>query len=128
MKEQCFTRDQAEMICYKYQYLTGKPYSTDKQNSWAIECVTVAPFDNLNKWLFIYTYEETDDPEGALFFYGSDQYDVILISRVNGEITFTDIRSYMAANHIKTDPLFSPIPDQINNNNFLVERKTGSWV
>jgi len=110
MSNSYFNRDQAEMISYQYQSLVGKPYSYDKYNAGVIECVAVVPFDNLNKWFFIYLYEENDDPETALSFYESEQFDVILISRINGEITFIDIRTYMAAHHIKADALNFPTP------------------
>jgi len=116
MDNQYFTREQAEMICCHYQSFVGKPYRNDTRTGWDIECIAVAPFDNLNKWLFVYFYEEKDDVESALSFYGSEQYDVILISRVNGEITFTDIRSYLAVNHIKSDPFyFATFASEQNN-------------
>ena len=118
MNSSCFTRDEAEMICYQYQSLVGKPYSSDRYSVAAIECVAVVPFDNLNKWFFIYLYEDNGDPETALSFYESEQYDVILISRIRGEITFVDIRTYMAAHHIKPDPLYFSEPNLAYKNDY----------
>ena len=122
-----FTREQAEMICYQYQSLVGMPCNNDIRNTGTIECVTVAPFDNLNKWFFIYLYEESGEPEASLSFYESAQYDVILISRINGEITFKDLRSYLAANHIKSDLAYFSMPVLSKEPNSFAERNQESW-
>lgn len=96
METKYFTLAQAEAICRRYQHLVNKPLNADK--GWLIDCIAVAPADNLNQWLFAHSYMDLGDPVAARLFYKHNTYDVIAISvydRKNELLAFKDIRGVL---------------------------------
>lgn len=96
MKREPFTLLQAKNIADRYQYLVGQPYGEDG-NSPLISCVAVAPFDELNKWIYINFYADERDPQKALKYYYYPYYDVLVIapsSECPG-YSYKNIRDYL---------------------------------
>jgi len=106
MKREPFTLLQAKTIAARYQYLVGQPYDGDNSDSPLISCVVVAPFDELNKWIYINFYADEHDPQKALNYYYYPYYDVLIIAPApeSPGYIYSNIRDYLQAEkHAKTD-------------------------
>lgn len=84
----------AKELCTAYQQLAGKqvwrhgiPYT--------IECITIGPFDDINKWIFLRQYKEYRCPEQALAFYHVPYYDVLLILRNDAFYDCMTLKDYL---------------------------------
>lgn len=77
------TLNEAAYISSKYQHLKGKKIMTVKGEA-EIAGVAISPADEINKWIFLQRFIETDDPATALEFYKVPYYDVVLITRTAG--------------------------------------------
>jgi hypothetical protein len=64
LKQPPYSLAEAEIICREYQFLVGKQFGPD--HDILVNCVVVAPFDQLNKGRFIVYYLLFDDPVAAL--------------------------------------------------------------
>lgn len=64
MKQPPYSLADAENICKEFQHLAGQPFSSDNINS--IDCVVIAPFDQVNRNRFIIYYLLFDDAQVAL--------------------------------------------------------------
>jgi hypothetical protein len=96
MKQKGLTRGHAEEIAKSFQHLVGRPFGNAEQS--AIECVTIAPFDPVYRYIFLTEYKDCSDVSQALAMYPEDRFEVILIARVISdkiEILQKDIRTYM---------------------------------
>lgn len=90
-----YTKDEANDICEHYTYLIGTSYIEELKTKGIIECVTIAPYDDLNKWIFFQSYLENRDPVKAIKYYQVPFFDVILIVLPdNGPRFFKSIRNY----------------------------------
>ena len=91
-----YTRMEAQDICDAYQYLEKQPYKENGITLGMVDCVAVAPFDNLNKWLFLHEYVDCKHPQKALAFYMPPYFDVLIILLMaNGNLSFQDIDTYV---------------------------------
>jgi hypothetical protein len=91
------TLAEAEHLCDLYSILKGEVLCGCGEQQNLIDSVAVAPFDRLNKWIFVYFFLETDDIKQSIEFYKYSDFDVVLMSRdhANNEITYKDLRSYL---------------------------------
>ena len=64
MKKAPYTLQEAEQICNDYQYLVGQKFSPESDLT--IECVTMTPFDEVNKKRFLIFYFLFNNAESAL--------------------------------------------------------------
>jgi hypothetical protein len=64
MKNAPYSLTEAEKHSLEYKHLTGQPFKPDTDTT--IECVTVAPFDEISKNRFILYYLLFDNPQIAL--------------------------------------------------------------
>jgi hypothetical protein len=83
--EEAFTKPQARRLREAYSYLEGQELALNDRTGGRIETVAVAPYDEINKWIFMQYYQESRDCEKALDFYEAPYYDVILIISGEGE-------------------------------------------
>jgi hypothetical protein len=95
-KIQPLTKGQASDLCQLHQHLNeqnivhnGKSYFVDK--------VVVAPYDDINKWIFLHHYRETKHAVHALSFYHVPFYDVILIvqQQKDSTLNYIDLKAYL---------------------------------
>jgi hypothetical protein len=96
MKQKGMTRMHAEEIAKSFQHLVGRPFGNAEQST--IECITIAPFDPVYRYIFLTEYKDCNDVSQALAMYPDDKFEVILIARVISdkiEILHKDIRTYM---------------------------------
>lgn len=92
------TLDEARTVCSDYQYLVGHALTTEPTDFSIIECVAVAPHDEVNKWIFAHHYFEGEQPGDALNFYACPFYDVILLARYKSDcskVLYMDLHSYL---------------------------------
>ena len=105
MKHEPLTLQEAKALCNDFQHLCGKPYS--QSSSWSpVISVVVAPYEDINKWIFSRYYAESRNAINALSFYKEPKYDVLVFSAsVSNEkwLTYNDLRSYLAENNIPFD-------------------------
>lgn len=88
---------EAEHFCDLYSILKGEVLCGSGDQQYIIDTVAVAPFDRLNKWIFVYFFLETNDLQQSMDFYKYSDLDVVLMSRdmANNEIIYKDLRSYL---------------------------------
>jgi len=105
MKNEPLTLQEAKALCNDFQYIVGKPYS--QSNSWSpVIGVVVAPFEDVNKWIFSRYYAEGRNAVNSLSFYQEHRYDVLVFSAsVSNQkwLTYTDLRSFLVQNGIPFD-------------------------
>ena len=91
-----FSRKQAERACKDFSTLIGKPLEVRADLCEPIINVVIAPFDELNKWIFLQNLNESDDLAEAMSFYQPSYFDVILLARFPDKegYYYMDIRSY----------------------------------
>lgn len=87
----------AQALHSSYQHLVGSTYAKDNEDIARIIEVAIAPFDDINKWLFLNNYTVTNDVVKALQFYQPPFYDVIAILKPfeSDKLSYVDIRTYL---------------------------------
>jgi hypothetical protein len=98
MRELSLTLNEATAVCSDYQHLVGRALTTEPTDFSIIECVTIAPHDEVNKWIFANHYFQGEAPQEALGFYACPFYDVILLARYksdNEKVLYIDLHSYL---------------------------------
>jgi uncharacterized protein (DUF1330 family) len=96
MKETPLTLQEANALCIQYKHVVGQPFCGEYLGLGNVEDVVVAPFNKLNKWIFLKYYQKFNDARQALSFYNDNDYDVIVIGRSkNGQVTCMDINAHM---------------------------------
>jgi hypothetical protein len=85
MKTQQLTLLEARLLCRQYQHLSGRILFNEPTDLYKIECITVAPHDDLNKWIFAHNYINGDSLDKAMEFYTGPYYDVLLLARNTGD-------------------------------------------
>ena len=96
--------EEANHICSNFQYLVGKRLNSGRTVS-KIDSVVVAPFDDVNKYIFMLEFRNRRDAPEALKMYDGNDYDVIVIGVVHGESTeyiCKDLESYLAETNIRS--------------------------
>src|ERR1700744_6169652 len=80
MKKAPYTLQAAELLCKEYQYLVGRKFAATSDLT--IECITVTPFDEINKKRFLIFYFLFNNAESALSHeYRGFLFDIIVIGR-----------------------------------------------
>jgi hypothetical protein len=80
MKKAPYSLAEAEELCKEYQHLVGQSFAKD--NNLIIECVTITPFDEVNKQRFLIFYFLFNNAESALSQeYRGFLFDIIVIGR-----------------------------------------------
>lgn len=105
-----FFLEEATSICNEYKKYIGLPLRLQDNNSPIIECVTITPFDLINKEKFILYYLLFDDHIQAAqaLNYKGFLYDIVVIARsANDELEHTDLSSWLS----KNQPNFVPNND-----------------
>ena len=96
MRYDPLTFDQAADLCIEYQHLKGKALLKDATGEHSIDCIAIAPFDDLNKYIFAQFYKEYGCPLQALTYYQYVEYDVLLIAhRYEQKMIYKDLRTYL---------------------------------
>lgn len=102
-------RYKARELSEQYQHLVGSPFMFTNNDWDNIECVTISPYDEINKWVFIHHYKDEGCPKKALEFYKVPFYDVILIARkkVNNAIVhYRNLSGYLMEGNLHLPPQF----------------------
>jgi len=83
------TRRRAQELCQSLKHLAGTIHTTADEKTGIIECATIAPFDDVNKFIFLEYYRECRNVSTALEFYRIPYFDVVLIVRspIDGTIS-----------------------------------------
>lgn len=97
MREQSLTYAEAKALCANYQHLVGHALTTEPTDFSIIECVTIAPCDDVNKWIVAHNFMECGHPAENTDVHHYPFYDVILLARYKSDnsILYTDLRSYL---------------------------------
>ena len=74
------TLRQARLLAGQYQDLVGREFP-DGAESAMVEAVTVVPYDDINRWIFLQYYSEGLSAAAALAQYPGYFYDVLVIGR-----------------------------------------------
>lgn len=92
-----FNRDIAQEVCKTYRHLAGNEYYENNQLKGTVATVAVAPFDDINKWMFLQNFIETGCPLAAIKDYFVPFFDVVLMVKPIQEssLFLIDIRSYL---------------------------------
>jgi len=105
MKKSPYTLSEAGKICAEFQYLIGQPFEQDNLST--IDCVAIAPFDQVSKSRFIIYYLLFEDADMALTNeYKGLLYDVIVISgsAEKKELHHEDIYTWITKNKSLNEP------------------------
>lgn len=97
MKTQQLSLVEARLLCRQYQHLSGRILLNEPTDLYKIECVAVAPYDDINKWIFAHNYVNGDNLENAMAFYKGPYYDVLLLARNAGDdsvIVYKSLHNY----------------------------------
>ena len=97
MKSPPFSLAEAKKICAEYQHLVGQQF--DPNHTSTIDCIAVAPFDQVNKSRFIIFYLLFEDADLALTNeYKGLLFDVIVIagSSEKRELQHEDITAWLS--------------------------------
>jgi hypothetical protein len=100
------TKEQAERISKDYQYLIGKEFINEHSVAATIEAVTVAPYDDINKYIFLLAYCECRDLRAALNNYEGHVFDVLLVGKCSSEtaeLVHRELIPYLKENNIGFD-------------------------
>lgn len=79
------TREQAERICKDYQYLAGRAFENEHSVAATIGAVTIAPYDDINKYIFLLAYCESGDLKTSLDSYVGHVFDVLIVGKCTSE-------------------------------------------
>jgi hypothetical protein len=100
MKKAPYSLAEAEMICKDYQYLIGQSFANGGKA--VIECVTITPFDQINKQRFLIFYFLFNNAESALAHeFKGLLYDLIVIARSTEdehELLHEDLTTWLTEN------------------------------
>jgi hypothetical protein len=92
MIENAMTLNEARLLCKEYEFMQGR--SLDNKDV-VVECVTISPADDINKWIFLHHYGTTHDTDKALDFYKVPFFDVIFITRCGeGHLSYITLNSF----------------------------------
>lgn len=100
------TKEQAERISKDYQYLVGKEFINEHSVAATIEAVTVAPYDDINKYIFLLAYCECNNLAAALDNYMGHVFDVLIVGKCSAETTelvHGELAPYLKENNIGFD-------------------------
>ena len=92
------SKREAELLCEKFQFLIGENFEQAHVQSPLIKYVVVAPFDDINKYIFIVEFSKSRDPFESLNIYAGGQFDVILIAEIishTTSINYKDLDDYL---------------------------------
>ncbi len=98
MSKKPLSREEAENLSKEYQYLSGREFLDGENNSSTVECVTIAPFDPINKLILLHEYKDCRNCEKAMDFYAGYDFDVVVITLVQKErayLEYADIASFL---------------------------------
>ncbi|WP_276132267.1 hypothetical protein [Polluticoccus soli] len=97
MREQSLTYAEAKALCANYQHLVGHALTTEPTDFSIIECVTIAPCDDVNKWIVAHHFMESGYPNANSDVNHHPFYDVILLARYRSDnsILYIDLDSYL---------------------------------
>jgi hypothetical protein len=98
MRAESLTLAQASVVCQQHQFLVGHALTTEPTDISIIECVMVAPHDDIKKWMFARRYLDGAFPAIGEDIYASLYYDVILLARYRSDtdrVLYTDLDSYL---------------------------------
>jgi hypothetical protein len=97
---QPFSRRQANLIVRDFEHLVGASIEGQPDFYHPIECIAIAPWDEINKWIFLQFYMDSRDAKEAITHYKNNFFDVILIARFKDKdwVTYRDLRSYCLHN------------------------------
>ncbi len=99
MKKPPYSLSEAENICKEFQSLAGQRFNAETDAT--IDCITVSPFDQINKNRFIIYYLLFDDAQIALQQdYQGLLFDVIAIagSKEGQEMLHEDLHTWLTRN------------------------------
>lgn len=100
MKNAPYTLEEAQKLCAEYQHLVGKTFANGDYA--IIECVTIAPFDEVSRKRFLIFYFLFDNAQSALAHeYKGMLYDVLVIARSvidEHELLQLDLLTWLAEN------------------------------
>lgn len=97
---------QAEKLSQDFQHLKGQVFSNEYALAATIESVAIAPYDDINKYIFVLAYREHNDPEEALKLYKGPLFDVLILGRLVSDrvqVVYRDLASYLLENNIPFD-------------------------
>lgn len=98
MTREPLARKDAELFAQSNQNLIGQNYSQGATSSYRIELVTLAPYDDVNQYIFIKQYENGATLKQALEDYKGQLFDVIVITHVDpGKpgVAFRSLEEYL---------------------------------
>ena len=101
------TLRQAQNLARDYQDLVGQSF-TQNDPCEHIECVAVAPYDEINKWIFVAYYTELKCPDQSIAYYTGHFYDVIVMawSVSEGRYIYKDLKVYLNEFELLSDELY----------------------
>ena len=81
----------------EHQSLIGLAHQSAGPDNF-IECICAAPYEEIAKLIFVYSYEQLKDLAQALSYYPYDSFDVIIISRSRStrKLHYENLREYLA--------------------------------
>lgn len=96
-ERQPFNEAEARKLSREHQRLVGQVTLNDKGQQGEVVAVTVAPFDTINKWIFLHFYQEHGDVRKAIEFYKPPFYDVVLIMKLSGsgKLYYTELHKHL---------------------------------
>lgn len=106
MAREALSRSEAEKLSEQYQYLVGEQFSTNNDDKYVIDCVTIAPFDDINRYIFMLQYREGFSLADAISQYEGCLFDVVVLTRFvseKTEIILRDLRSFLIERNIVYD-------------------------
>lgn len=101
MKHNALSLDEAHHLCQCYGELAKRVIGNYERD--VLEQIVVAPYDKLNKHLFLEIYKETHCPMKSLEFYKGTAYDVLAIFRVKDketELYFRELQPLLDSHNI----------------------------
>jgi len=106
MKQAPYSLNEAQKICEQYQFLVGQAFDPEMPINSTIECVTIAPFDQINKRRFIIYYLLFNDAQSALTHeYKGLLYDILVIARStenDNDLLQENLHVWLAKNSLST--------------------------
>jgi hypothetical protein len=91
-----YTLSDARNACNRYMHLNGREYIRDGRTIGTIITVTVAPYDEVNKWIFLSLYRQHRNIAIALEQYTPPFYDVVLlIELADSQIVMKELSAYL---------------------------------
>ncbi len=102
------SREEAETRCKAYEHLAGKRFLQDGTYESIVECVTIAPYDPINKLILLYEYKDYRDCNQAMEFYAGYDYDVVVISKVKKDkdwYTYQNLEEFLTTVNAAEEPV-----------------------